>query len=87
MNVLELLHQDHQTVSRLFSQLLTTPSTDRPRREQLFQTLKSELLRHSRVEEMLARMEAIPADSDDWQDAVEDLASAFRHHVEEEDGD
>jgi hemerythrin superfamily protein len=114
MNVLELLHQDHETVNKLFSQLLSTPSSDRDRREELFDTLKTELIKHSHaeekifypplrdkkeshdvvveginehhhVEDMLGQMEALPADSDDWLDAVQDLQEAVQHHVEEEE--
>jgi hemerythrin superfamily protein len=116
MNVLDLLHTDHQTVDKLFAELLSTPSTRKARREELFATLKSELIRHSHaeekvfypplrekkqshdvveegigehhhVEDLLARMEAIPADSDDWLDSVQKLKECVEHHVREEEGE
>lgn len=116
MNVLELLKQDHQTVDRLFASMLNTSSADKGRREELFRTLKSELIRHAhaeekvfypplrdkqeahdiveegigehhRVEELLRRMETIPADSDDWIDELQSVRDCVRHHVREEEGE
>ncbi|MGE5504230.1 MAG: hemerythrin domain-containing protein [Actinomycetota bacterium] len=116
MNVLDLLHTDHETVSKLFAEMLSTPSTRKGRREELFATLKSELIRHSHaeekvfypplrekkqshdiveegigehhhVEDMLAQMDAIPADSDDWLDSVQKLKECVDHHVREEEGE
>lgn len=114
MNVLDLLHQDHETANRLFAQLLSTSSADKSRREELFQTLKSELIRHSHaeekifypplrekrqshdmveeglsehhhVEEHLSKIQAIPADSDDFMDQIRKLQGEVQHHVSEEE--
>lgn len=116
MNVLELLHQDHETVSRLFAQMLSTSSAEKGRREELFETLKGELTRHAHaeekvfypplrekqqtheiieeginehhhVEDMLAQAAIIPADSDDWLDAMQTLKDNVQHHVREEEGE
>lgn len=116
MNVLDVLHDDHLIVERLFSDILRTPSSDKVRRETLFHSLKEALIKHSHAEEkvfyptlidkkpshdmiehglsehhqveaMLSQIQAIPADSDDWVDAVENLHGKVKDHVEEEEND
>ncbi len=116
MNVLDLLKQDHQTVDALFSTMLSTSSADKAHREELFKTLKTELVRHAHaeekvfyaplrdkqeahdvieegigehhhVEELLQKMEAVPADSDDWLDQLQGVRQCVQHHVEEEEGE
>lgn len=39
---------------------------------------------HHRVEELLRRMESIPADSDDWIDELQSVRDCVRHHVRED---
>ncbi|HTH15725.1 MAG TPA: hemerythrin domain-containing protein [Magnetospirillum sp.] len=51
MNVLEVLHDDHTIVERLFSDILRTSSADKARRETLFQALKEALIKHAHAEE------------------------------------
>ncbi|MGE5545818.1 MAG: hemerythrin domain-containing protein [Solirubrobacterales bacterium] len=51
MNVLDLLHDDHETVNRLFSDILSTSSADQSRRRQLFGALKEALIKHAHAEE------------------------------------
>lgn len=116
MNVLDVLHDDHAVAERLFSDILRTSSADKARREELFQTLKEALIKHShaeekvfypqlrdkkpahdmiehgvdehhKVEQLLSKMDTIPADSDDWLDALEDIHAKVKDHVEEEEND
>lgn len=42
---------------------------------------------HQEVKDLLAEIEGIPADSDDWSDKVTELKEAVEHHVEEEEGE
>ncbi|MCR6629255.1 MAG: hemerythrin domain-containing protein [Magnetospirillum sp.] len=51
MNVLEVLHDDHAVVERLFSQLLRIPSSDKAGRERLFHELKDAFIKHAHAEE------------------------------------
>ncbi|HLO75909.1 MAG TPA: hemerythrin domain-containing protein [Magnetospirillum sp.] len=51
MNVLDVLHDDHAVVERLFSDILRTSSADKTRREQLFHELKDALIKHTHAEE------------------------------------
>jgi hemerythrin superfamily protein len=51
MNVLEVLKDDHATVERLFSTILSTSSADRARREELFHALKEAIIKHAHAEE------------------------------------
>lgn len=51
MNVLDVLHDDHAVAERLFSDILRTSSGDKKRREELFDTLKEALIKHSHAEE------------------------------------
>lgn len=114
MNVLDVLHDDHAVVERLFSDILQTSSANKARRQELFHALREAFIKHSHAEEkvfyptlrdkkpshdlvehgldehheveaMLAKVESIPADSDDWIDAVEALHAKIKDHVEEEE--
>lgn len=51
MNVLEVLKDDHATVERLFSNILSTSSADKARREALFHALKEAVVKHAHAEE------------------------------------
>jgi len=51
MNVLDVLHDDHAVVERLFSDILRTSSADKARREELFHALKEAFIKHSHAEE------------------------------------
>lgn len=42
---------------------------------------------HHAVEQLLQRMDGIPADSDDWVDTLESIHEKIKDHVEEEEGD
>lgn len=53
MNVLEVLKDDHATVERLFSTILSTSSTDKSRREELFHALKEAVIKHAHAEEKI----------------------------------
>lgn len=114
MNVLEVLKDDHATVERLFSTILSTTAADKARREELFHALKEAVLKHAHaeekvfyaplrekqqahdmiehgldehhtVEQLLQKMDGIPADSDDWVDTLESIHDKIKDHVEEEE--
>lgn len=80
MNVLELLKQDHQTVDRLFSKVLSTSSADKARRDELFATLRGELLRHAHAEEKVFYPPL--REKRESHDIVEE-GIGEHHHVEE----
>lgn len=40
---------------------------------------------HHSVEDQIQKMSAIPADSDDWIDAIQHLKECVQHHVKEEE--
>jgi hemerythrin superfamily protein len=42
---------------------------------------------HQEVKDLLAEIEGIPVDSDDWSDKVTELKEAVEHHVGEEEGE
>src|SRR5206468_12383998 len=51
MDLFELLSQDHREVDELFEKIEKTDNRGARRREQLFQELREELERHTRLEE------------------------------------
>ncbi len=51
MNVIEVLKSDHAAVEALFTEILSTTSANRQRREDLFRELKTALLQHGHAEE------------------------------------
>lgn len=51
MNLLDVLHDDHAVVERLFADILRTSSADKARREALFLALKEAVLKHAHAEE------------------------------------
>lgn len=51
MNVLDMLKTDHQTVNKLFSDILLTASNEKEKRRELLGQLREELIRHSHAEE------------------------------------
>lgn len=51
MNLLDVLHDDHAVVERLFSDILRTSSADKARRQELFQALREAFVKHSHAEE------------------------------------
>jgi hypothetical protein len=85
----------------MFQRLGMLSARARTTREDLFAKLKEELLRprlrerkaardlveHDRVSKMLAKIEAIPVDSDDWLDAIDDLKECVGHHIKEEENE
>lgn len=116
MNVLDVLHDDHAVVERLFSDILRTSSANKARREELFHALRDAVIKHAHAEEkvfyptlrdkkpshdmiehgldehhaveaLLSKVESIPADSDDWLDAVETIHAKIKDHVQEEEND
>jgi iron-sulfur cluster repair protein YtfE (RIC family) len=42
---------------------------------------------HQEVKDLLAELEATPADSDEWSDLILELRENVEHHVEEEEGE
>jgi hemerythrin-like domain-containing protein len=42
---------------------------------------------HQEVKDLLAELEATPADSDDWGDLITELRENVEHHVEEEENE
>lgn len=56
-------------------------------RQQAHDLIEEGLHEHHSVEDQIARMAAIPADSDDWIDAVQHLKECVQHHVNEEENE
>ncbi|HEX9918924.1 MAG TPA: hemerythrin domain-containing protein [Pyrinomonadaceae bacterium] len=42
---------------------------------------------HQEVKDLLAELEATPADSEEWSDMIMELRENVEHHVEEEEGE
>ena len=42
---------------------------------------------HQEVKDLLAELEATPADSEEWSDMIVELRENVEHHVEEEEGE
>ena len=42
---------------------------------------------HQEVKDLLAELEATPADSEEWSDMITELRENVEHHVEEEEGE
>ena len=42
---------------------------------------------HQEVKDLLAELEATPADSEEWADLITELRENVEHHVEEEEGE
>ena len=42
---------------------------------------------HQEVKDLLAELEATPADSEEWSDLIVELRENVEHHVEEEEGE
>ncbi|HSW51129.1 MAG TPA: hemerythrin domain-containing protein [Bryobacteraceae bacterium] len=56
-------------------------------KQQAHDIIEEGIHEHHSVEDQLQKMSSIPADSDDWLDAVQHLKDSVQHHVQEEENE